>query len=203
MTPFLMYTDTNHSNNHIRQAKIHLEDLNEILNDYKLLNLPEITGPEFQKLIHNPKSVVFDKMNSGASLELNGMPIDRAKAVDLVTMPDGFDSLNQIIESFKRNRSGWNHLLTNIDIDETGVILKQTVIDAHVNSSKIYATTVEEKALFDFLTAVVSAATTAFGTKRYDLADLIGKRIILDNTPGSAPSYKILYKEIKGFGGPY
>jgi hypothetical protein len=203
MTPVLINTDANYSNNLTKGRKIHLEDLNEILNEYNSLNLEAITGVEFQNLIYDPKSVIFDKINNGSPIEIGGVPINKAKALELVAMPQGFGVLNSLIESFKNSRPNWAPLLVNIDIDETGVILKQSVIDADIEAGKTYVTTAEEKALFDFLTAVISAAGTYFGSRKYDLGDLVSSGIFTNTEPGVAEKYKINYKKIKGFGLPH
>lgn len=204
MTPVLINTDSNYSNNLTRQRSVHLADLNEILSEYNSLSLEALTGIEFQNLIHNPKSVIFDKINDGTPILLGGVPISKTKALELVAMPQGFDAMNSLIESFKSNRPGWAPLLINTDIDETGVVLKQSVISADIAAGKTYATTDEEKALFDFLTAVVSAAKTHFGSnKKYDLGTLVTAKISINNTPGAVSDYVIHHKEIGGFGSPH
>jgi hypothetical protein len=119
--------------------------LNEILNDYNALNLGAITRPEFQNLIRNPKSVIFDKLNNGKPIEIGGIPVDKAKALELVTLPSGFNAFNSLVESFRNSRPGWNSLLGSVDIEENELIIKQSVIDADIEAGKTYATTDEEK----------------------------------------------------------
>ena len=109
------------------------------------MNLGAITRPEFQNLIRNPKSVIFDKLNNGKPIEIGGIPVDKAKALELVTLPSGFNAFNSLVESFRNSRPGWNSLLGSVDIEENELIIKQSVIDADIEAGKTYATTDEEK----------------------------------------------------------
>jgi len=194
-----MYSNTSYSNDLTRQKSVYLSDFNEILNVYGTLELAVLTAAEFRSLVTNPKSVIFDKIGDGQTPTINGIPISRDKAIELVTMPDGFDALNQLIEGFKNSHSRWNEFLNDIDIVDGVVVLKQSVIDANVEAGKTYATTPNEKALFDFLTAVKTAASTYFGETKADLGILVSKGIMLNTDPGASENYKIIAKSIKGF----
>lgn len=199
MKKILIHTDHNRSKQLTTKRKVHLEDLNEILSEYNKLGLDELTGNEFQELISNPKSVVFDKINNGEAASIGGLPINKHKALELVTMPAGFHQLEALIESFKRSRSDYSTHLCHVDIVDNEVVIKQCVIDADIEAGKIYLQTEKEKTLFDFLEGVISLANEKFGKRPYDLGNLISSKISFNNGPGQ-PLYKIKYSTLKGFG---
>ncbi|CAN5127804.1 hypothetical protein BH09BAC2_BH09BAC2_20010 [soil metagenome] len=142
-------------------------------------------------------------MNEGQPLQFNGMQVSKEKAVDLVTMPAGFDELAAIIESYKTNRPGWDALLNNTDLVKGELCIKQSVLEADEEASKVYISTNKEKGLFTFLETVIEAAKEYLGENQsHDLGDLITRTIARDITDGKSNGYKIKAAEVKGFGEP-
>ncbi len=199
--PILIHTDVPQATAASNSKRIHLPDLNEILSDYLSLALPPLTGTEFQSLIHDPKSLIFDKVNGDQPLTFNGMDITKAKAIELVKLPEGTDELCNLIEAFRNNRKNWQVLLTYTDVVNGSVVLKQSVIEQDIKDTEIYLTTDKEKALYLFLEAVKKAAIDNLGGKKfYLLGELITRSLVLDQVAGSAPTgYKIIPAQLKGF----
>ena len=199
--PILIHTDVPQATAASNSKRVHLPDLNEILSDYLAMALAPLTGAEFQSLIHDPKSLIFDKVNGDQPLTFNGMDVSKAKAMELVKLPEGTDELCNLIEAFRNNRKNWQVLLSYTDVVNGNVVLKQSVIDEDIECSKIYLTTDKEKALHLFLEAVKKAAIDNLGPKKfYHLGELISKCLVLDQVSGSAPTgYKIIPNQVKGF----
>lgn len=186
-----------------REREKHFSDLSEILSDYNALGLPELTGPEFQNLIRNPKLLVFDKLNEGQPLQFNGMQVSKAKALDLVSMPDGFDQLAELIESFKTHRPGWDALLNNTNLVKGELTVKECVLNADAEAAKVYISTDKEKGLYSFLETVIEAAKEYLGVSQFhDLGALITSTISRDAVDGKSTGYKIIAAKVRGFGEP-
>lgn len=201
MDPILIFTDTTRFNDAIRQKSVHLADLNEILTDYAVLGLGALTGAEFQSLVRNPAETIFDKMTGGDPASINGLPICRTKAMELVIKPTGYDALSAIIESFKQHRPHWDSLLNNVDIVSGQVVLKASVITAETNLNKVYLTTDNEKKLYDFAQAVIAAAGTHLGGVKYNLSELIERTVYRNVNPVTTTGidYKIKPTSFRGF----
>lgn len=199
MKKLLIHTDEKYSKEAIRQKSIHLDDLNDILLEYSKLSLPALTGQEFQTLIHDPKRLIFDKMNDGTQLTIAGMDIHKSKAIELVTFPPEVDNLAAMIASFRHNRPNWAQLLNFVDLADDQVVINQSVIDRDIEDGKTYLHTEEEQNLYHFLQAVIEAANKYFGDKPHHLGDLINKKIGFKLGPDKA-TYTILHKSLKGFG---
>ena len=130
MKPVLMHTDTARFNETIKRNSIYLGELTEILQAFNVMNIGTLTGAEFQSLVTNPPGVVFDKMTKGQDVVIGGLKINKAKALDILERPKGYNTMLDLIEVYK-NRQNWNHHLHVVDIDLDGneIVLKKSFID--------------------------------------------------------------------------
>lgn len=206
MEDLLMFTDIQKFNEEIARHSIHMDKLNAILMAYGVMNLSTLTGTEFIELVNHPGKVVFDKMTNGQPFEINGMQIDKTKAIELILKPAGYKEMIELIEGFKQIPN-WSYHLIEVDVVNGEVVLNQSVIDKETEASKVYAKTDKEKQLFQFVQGVVAAANAAFGEgSPYNLAQLVEKTIYTLATPTGTfemplphYSYEIRYRKIVGF----
>ena len=201
MDPILIFTDTSRLNEALRQHSVHLADLNEILTDYGVLGLSSLLGEEFQSLVRDPATTIYDKMTGGSPAEINGMPINRAKVMELLQKPAGYDALLEIIDSFKKHRPHWDSILHNVDVVSGKVVLNASVVTAETIASKVFLTTDNEKNLYDFAQAVIAAAGTHLGGVKYNLSELIERTVYRNVNPVTTTGidYKIKPTSFRGF----
>lgn len=190
-------------NEQIRLKSVHLSKFTAILAAYNALNIGEITANEFKSLVQNPASFIFDKMTNGQDIVIGGLKVNKAKAIEILEKPNGYEAMKDLITSYQNTVPSWNHYLSSIDIDAENeeVIIAQTVLDAELEASKVYAKTNNEQKVFQFVQDVIDLATAAFGGKNPDLAELISSTITTREEPHGSRNnqYLVNYKAISAF----
>ncbi len=206
MDNILMAIDTTTYENRVLEMGKFNSFFNEVFEQYQTLNLPQLNNvEEFKKLMHTPADLVFDKMTNGAPLTLNGLPVNRHKALEIVSMPAGFDDLANRITELKKKHPHILNSLSYIDIADSEVVVSQAVKDAELEHHKYYATTDDEKALFGFAQDVIASAKARFGEDgKYSLEYLVGRCVYTDGLTDANPKgYRINVKKVQGFNEPY
>lgn len=78
----------------------------------------EISKNNVSALVEDPKGFLFDLVVAGKSLNFNGLPISRKKAIDLVDFPKEFNAVIAACVSFKQAFANTVHKIDNtMDID--------------------------------------------------------------------------------------
>lgn len=200
MSHILMHTDNSKFNDEIKRLSIHLPELTEILGAYNSIGVGKINGPQFQSLVREPASFIFDKMTNGEDVVIGGLKINKAKALDILEKPAGYERMVALIQNYKA-KPNWEHHLDNVDLDGSEVTLKQCLIDCETEACKIYATTDKEKRVFEFAEGLIALAEAKFGDTKPDLAQLVNSIITTQANPFGSQNrqHTINAKNIKGW----
>ena len=154
-----------------------IPEFNEVLEAYKVLGLEDLSSAEFQPLLQSPKFVVFDKMTGGQPVSIAGLKVNKAKAMDILDKPDGYDELLELIEKYKVEKSQFVNQASLVEIVDGAVVPKQSAIDKAEEDAKRYAETSAQLKRLAFGQAVIAALQEIYGdnwTKVHPI-ELIGE----------------------------
>ena len=183
MADILMYTDMDRYNEQIRLKSVHLDKLTEILQAYNAMNIGDITGNEFKRLVQNHASFIFDKMTNGQDVVIGGLKVNKAKAIEILEKPKGYDELQDKITRFQHSVPQWHHHLSHIDIDGNSVVISQQCLDAELEASKIYAKTDNEKKALEIAQAIKALWEEKFADQRFPSFHLVSKLVQVQTKP--------------------
>lgn len=203
MERILMFKDTQKFNAEIKTYSKLIPAFQEILNTYLEMDLPCITGKEFQDLVNNTEAFVFDKKINGQELKFMGLPIDKKEASKLLVKDSSFCQLLEQTQSVKKEIN-WSYFLGYTDVIDNEVVLKKEFINKLEERYNIYAETPEEIRLYEFAKTILEAANNYFDKDKgkVNLAQVISKIIDVNAAPyfhkGEA-SWELNYYGIKNF----
>lgn len=180
MNKVLMATNTAKYNEQIKINSILLPQMNNVLAAYIAMGIGHVTGAEFKALLYAPEENVFDKMTNGEPVTIMGFAIDKAKAMDMMVKPVGYDVFIASVIDFK-NKKNWGHYLGLVDVSVDGleVVLSQSVIDKELEASKIYAEGANQILMYNFAKDILELANETFGARagHYDFTDMVNSII--------------------------
>ena len=78
----------------------------------------EITKANIENLINDPKGFIFDMIVDKSSMNFNGVPISRKKAMELVEFPKEFEAVINKAESVKETLKGTSYKIDDSFIDK-------------------------------------------------------------------------------------
>lgn len=203
MERILMFKDTEKFNVEIKTYSKLIPAFQEILDTYLKMDLPGITGIEFQDLVNNTETFVFDKKTNSQELKFMGLPVDKKEASKLLVKDSNYYQLLEQTQSVKK-AINWSYFLGYTDVIDNEVVLKREFINKLEDRYNIYAETPEEIRLYEFAKTILEAANNCFGKDKgkVDLANVISTIIDVNAAPyfhtGEA-SWQLRYYAIKNF----
>jgi hypothetical protein len=84
-------------------------------------NKIKITKENIESLIKDPKGFVFDMIVDKSSMNFNGVPISRKKALELVEFPEEFEAIIIKAESAKESLKGSTYTISNGEVDKIAI----------------------------------------------------------------------------------
>jgi hypothetical protein len=137
--------------------------LEEIVSDYAALNLTLLQPGELSALFFTPKEFIFDKMTEGEPIIIGKNEIDKAKAMDILKKPKGYERLLGIIDlarqkfakAFEKIRfervTSIQQLLNYFECnDAMNVTIKESTIQQVKEKCTIYAETELTQSVLEF-----------------------------------------------------
>ena len=153
-----IFIDETQINNYIQPQENRIEYLQELVNLYLALEIPEpLEKNDLENLINNPKDFITRKLIKEENLSVNGLKLNLEKAFDIIEKPYGTDFLiNKIIEDKKDKELLINqrNVLNFEIVDNNTVLVKQSYIDKITEQYTVYLETENQKKAFDLVTEI-------------------------------------------------
>lgn len=212
MPDVLIHTDASENSAHAAAWNTAKADVQQILNLYNAMELPPLTALEFPQLFNDTETLIYDKYTGGdvfiTSPSNNNLPVDKAKAMEILIKPAGYDALLTAIANLKKKTTGEAYSMGNargrVSYDVKSIAQYFTLESAEViglaasvtaavdKAGKHYAKSAKAKAAFAFAQAVSTAFYANglhqfFGDKPspFLLPELVGKCIERLDYPNS------------------
>lgn len=175
------------------------QDVQNVLDKYNALGLPQLTADEFDRLFTDTEVLIFDKITGGdmhlAGTNGTALAVNKKQALNMLDKPAGFDALmyavNNITEAIKANEGDNMQFGATVNregvakafkVDENGNLQYETHIQERIdNAGKCFCTTEQGAAILAF-NEQVAAAFYANG---------LDKLFPVNNTSGSNPDLLI------------
>lgn len=137
-----------------------------VVDVYNEMELDPLTEQEFPRLFTDTEVLVFDKI-TGGTLTLQGVQLDKAKALEIVVKPSGYSSLIAAIENLRTNAREQGFGTFRFDIRSitgyfkltsgTTVTFSTLLQSQYDDAGKCYVSSDRAKAMFGFAQDIVTA----------------------------------------------
>lgn len=164
--PLLIYTNALEQQRYADSMQQAKSELQTVIDAYDTLELEELQGNDLHRLFNDTDGLLFDKI-TGGEVSIQGILLDRSKAMDVIAKPEGYQELINAIKYFiEKAKSGWplnNQTLViypeNVShyfiLDGDGLLQFSAKSSTLLNEAgKYYANTTKAKAIYDFVKAV-------------------------------------------------
>lgn len=141
--------------------------LQPVVEQYHGLGIEPLMPAELQKLFSTPADLVFDKI-TGGNLSIGNVAVEKEKAIAMVSKPDGYEKMLQMIDSVWGNLKGERRQPGNAPINSQNIasffILndsKEVVLNPAIDEKlkawyQKFAASEKAVAAFNFSTAFIS-----------------------------------------------
>lgn len=189
--------------------------LQKVVDSFNSLKIGSLNTKEFQLLFTDTvEDVLFDKITSGQDLVLNGIKLDKKKALDIIQKPNGYEGFFETLKSVKKGlghddlqghiRFTRFNAITNYVINDKGNVDVDPVMleNEKTNRFTYYTTTQNQdayyKALTDFIAAIQSIVDNGLYFSKPDVFEHIDEFVKFDTTN---KKFKIQYDKLAYFFG--
>jgi hypothetical protein len=202
VTPMLVATLAHLATNYTASWSSAKNEVQKVVDLYKKTGLPALTNDELHRLFNDTENLVHDKLTGNKEMHLQAgndtsadrLPINRSKAMELLTKPTGYNELlagvtacNKICAAGFSANNAWQVRFNSPDInkmfviDDSGTLQYSDAVQKDIDGSgKVYATTERGQAIYAFLQKV-GDAFKEFGIAQHIypgvVADIDGSRI--------------------------
>lgn len=189
-------------NNRLSRYKLYVTKLQVVLDAYNAMKLPALNTGEFRALLRNFETTIFDKMNNGESFSLAGMELDKAKAMELLTKPEGYNTLETLIKDYQQVVN-WDHYINSIIIKDGIVKVCDSVCKTEKEATTLYAQTDDQIKALKFAKKIMELVKEYWEDGRFqNLGDTVNKLIHRrEDRINGGYVYDLDFKQIKNFGG--
>lgn len=169
MPDVLIQFDEAHYNLAVDNYETVVEDIQEVVTAYNLLNFAPLTTQELHKLFTGFEDLMFDKMTEGQPVSIGAFKLNRKKALEILDKPNGYETLAHKVAEVKQrfnerhlvdsNRPFAVHMISFVyEIAGDGKLsIKPNFLQALHNRYKILAKSDAAKQVFAFVQAVKKA----------------------------------------------
>ena len=144
------------------QYSVLLPEMNQVLTAYEAMGIGHLDSETLRNAVNSPEEFVFDKMTKGEPVTIMGFAVDKAKAIEIIVKPNGYNSFMDTIKALKAKQN-WQYYLGLVEVDNNQVILSKITVNRVNTMSSKFAETEKEILIYNFGNAFIALAKQTFG----------------------------------------
>jgi hypothetical protein len=127
------------------QYELYIPKIQMVVDLFNTLNIGKLLSAEFERLVNDPVSLVYDKITNGKEIDIAGIKINKVKAMEIIEKPAEYypliDNIKTLISEFS---SGYSNCIQKINVSKIGTYYELNE-DGYVIFSKLWDTEIKNR----------------------------------------------------------